>query len=454
MKKLLFVFTAFLVVMFCNTYKVEAADNSIWLHGKEFTWTDNQTIITVGGTQVLICPGKIYSFDRNSSSQYTKYMFAFSGDLWTYSNGSWNSSQSSYIIYYWTDKNWPATVSYTSDVSKVGSNYLGDIASCPYAEEPPVRFDPDVAYVTKCYGYEKYFQSVFDKYAKVELGIDLSNTNFDRIEASYFIAFPTSDLVLMLEDNGYSYIKTLPEQVYDFLISPKGAELIAVPNLEIFDKRNSYWVPDNFFTTGKYFSKVGMSSSYTLTASMDEIIKPDQYSSFSVWGLDNKYFGWIKHFQLVSYIYEVRITCYKDDVPGPTTVVKFPEIGAERYSLNYNPAKAVIVHNGVVDSLDPNSDDYKLQESQSAAEIEREYQQEQHRQEILDKEIADAAGVGSIGGSLNGIVSEIPSMTSGIQNAVAALFAPFNYLPAEIRGLFLATVIILCAIAIIKFIRG
>lgn len=318
---------------------------------------------------------------------------------------------------------------------------------------PKPIYDPEVAYVTKCYGYEKYFENARDQYCKVDIGIDLSNNNFDRVVTEFYVSFPTSDMVLALEDNGFTYTKTLPKQVYNFLTS-SAADKYYAGEWEIYDSSSVYSVSGST-SYGKFFSTIGTTSSLTLRCDWLDIIPLEEHEKYSVWNTnDMRYWGWFKHFQEVAYFSQLRITCYKDDIPGYTTIIKLNEIGSERYQQNYNPVKSIVTPNVAPDQVDVTSDEYLEKENQSASQIEQQYQQDQQRQEIIDQQIADAAGVSSIAGSLKGIVSAVPQMTNGIRSAVAALFAPLNYLPGEIRGIFLATIIILCAIAIIKFIRG
>lgn len=354
-----------------------------------------------------------------------------------------------------------------------GASYLGAVFDYPGASS---QFDASLPYVSSCIGYDRVVSPSFNDFGGVtgydtyyRFGVDAANLDYDgdyEIHVELKIAFPTSDLVLYLESLGYNpsnctsidiynELKHYYTEIYDPSNYPNyhafPVELL-LDDVTVFAFNLS---SDRLVGSPVHLPKYKKNSTYSFIFSLSELeaLYPPNYS---VWGFDDDRFqDWWP--LLRNFISINEFCCYATSGTDEGRLYKADLCGFydERFlSLDEVYTKSYYLSPVGNEDTDLDSDEVKGSVIQSEKELEKDYEYQDKQEEILNNQIAEAAGVESLGGSLLGLVKNLPSFTSGIKNACMALFMPLTLLPSEIRGLFYLTIALLCAIAIIKFIRG
>lgn len=339
-----------------------------------------------------------------------------------------------------------------------------------------VPFNASLPYVSSCIGYDRVVSPSFNDFGGVtgydtyyRFGVDVSNLDYDgdyEFHVELKIAFPTSDLVLYLESLGYNpsnctsidiynELKHYYTEIYDPSNYPNyhafPVELL-LDDVTVFAFNLS---SDRLVGSPVHLPKYKKNATYSFIFSLSELeaLYPPNYS---VWGFDDDRFqDWWP--LLRNFISINEFCCYATSGTDEGRLYKADLCGFydERFlSLDEVYTKSYYLSPVGNEDTDLDSDEVKGSVIQSEKELEKDYEYQDKQEEILNDQIAEAAGVESLGGSLLGLVKNLPSFTSGIKNACMALFMPLTLLPSEIRGLFYLTIALLCAIAIIKFIRG
>lgn len=354
-------------------------------------------------------------------------------------------------------------------------HYMSAVFNFPGAPDAS-QFDASLPYVSSCIGYDRTVSPSFNGFGGVtgydtyyRFGVDVSNLDYDgdyEFHVELKIAFPTSDLVLYLESLGYTPSNCTPidiynelkhfyTEIYDPSVYPNyhafPAELL-LDDVTVFAFNLS---SDRLVGSPVYLPKYKKNSTYSFIFSLSEL--EDLYPlDYCVWGFDDDRFqDWWPLLRNFISVNEFR--CYAASGNSEGRLYKADLCGFydERFSsLDEVYTKSYYLSPIGNEGTDLDSDEAKESVIQSGKELEKDYEYQDKQEEILNDQIAEAAGVESLGGSLFGLVKNLPSFTSGIKNACMALFMPLTLLPSEIRGLFYLTIALLCAIAIIKFIRG
>lgn len=428
----------------------------------------NSVIFFVAGTyQFYYLPDSSYYLTTYSfAHSYELHMGSFACVTFNISSGEFHFTYSPYSsvssFSYYDEQNgyvWGKLPS--KDAYLITSDPLFSAnAAYPVAK----KFDSEQGSIQDCVGYRIYYRSTLDlKGITYQIGFDLKNfrshSMVKLLTLTLKTRFPSYELVEYLKSRNYTPTNVDISQIRQILSEPQFYASY-VKSVEVDYETSTFDKSVNFSEFEKT-SKHGVWIPWTAFSREGS----DFYEQI-VEGLTDEqvqeYESWFMPFFRALIIESCMIQPSSEDSNSCASFVIFYDSyefnsGRTDYKLFtdiYALSRGIYVSRNTVAGTDWDSEDVQTSINSKTEQADKDYESYIREQELLKQQISASAGVGNFLESFTGILSGFPQMTDSIKSAVSALFAPFDYLPSEIRFIFYMTIVLLCAVSIIKFIRG